>query len=154
MKASGAQMTADRGMVSASQHFLLAPIPPGVSPVAAASICIPTLCGITALQSLVPHIQPGFGVFINGGSGKRPNVNRRRSVSWICSKHARDENLARLSSEAAGSARSISMLMADINSSRFDYNWKIGCKRARCSLRLTGEFAFEDAPASSGVREI
>lgn len=45
------------------------PLPPGVSPVHGASICI---CGITAYQSIVPFIKPGSNVFINGGSGTPP----------------------------------------------------------------------------------
>ncbi|KAN0102107.1 putative zinc-type alcohol dehydrogenase-like protein C16A3.02c [Hyaloscypha variabilis] len=42
------------------------PLPEGVSPVDAASIGV---AGITAYQSIVPHVKKGDSIFINGGSG-------------------------------------------------------------------------------------
>jgi NADPH:quinone reductase-like Zn-dependent oxidoreductase len=42
------------------------PVPKGVEPLDAATIGV---CGLTAYQSIIPHIKEGSRVFINGGSG-------------------------------------------------------------------------------------
>ena len=42
------------------------PLPKGVDPLDAATVAI---CGLTAYQSIVPHVKDGSRVFVNGGSG-------------------------------------------------------------------------------------
>ena len=42
------------------------PVPAGVDPIDAATIGV---AGLTAWQSIIPHIKPGSRVFLNGGSG-------------------------------------------------------------------------------------
>ena len=42
------------------------PLPAGLDPVDAATICV---AGLTAYQSIVPHVKEGDSIFINGGSG-------------------------------------------------------------------------------------
>ena len=42
------------------------PLPEGVDPIHGATICV---AGLTAYQSIVPHVKAGDKVFINGGSG-------------------------------------------------------------------------------------
>lgn len=44
----------------------VAPVPHGVSPVHAASVCV---AGLSAYQTIVPYVKEGSNVFINGGSG-------------------------------------------------------------------------------------
>ena len=51
---------------AAVQTKAAVPVPAGVDPIDAATIGV---AGLTAYQSIIPHIKPGSRVFLNGGSG-------------------------------------------------------------------------------------
>lgn len=65
---AGTNMLAGGGLAEYAvvQESYLIPCPEGLDPVQASMFLV---AGLTAYQSIVPHVKPGSKVFINGGSG-------------------------------------------------------------------------------------